>query len=141
MARIYWDSMLFIYLFQNDPVYGERVAEIRESLVRRGDELCTSHLGLGEVLAGAYRDRSEVEAKAIKQGFADAAVRLLPFDLEAADAFGRIRARHGTSAPDSIHLACASMASVDLFLTGDRKLTRLHIPGIRFITGLETGLL
>jgi hypothetical protein len=77
MARIYWDRMLFIYLFQNDPVYGERGAAIRESLVRRGDELCTSHLGLGEVLAGAYRDRSEAEAKAIKQGFADAAVRLL----------------------------------------------------------------
>jgi predicted nucleic acid-binding protein len=57
------------------------------------------------------------------------------------DVFGRIRANHRTSAADTIHLACASVAEIDLFLTNDRDLVKLHIPGIKFIAGLDTSLL
>jgi predicted nucleic acid-binding protein len=138
MARIFWDSMLFIYLFQSDPIFGERVANLRQKTLERGDELCTSHLALGEVLAGAYRDKSFKEAGMIKDGFVRAGIKLLPFESEAADLFGRIRAAHKTSAPDSIHLACAAAAGVDLFITGDKKLTKLNIPGITFLVDIDT---
>jgi predicted nucleic acid-binding protein len=132
--------MLFIYLFQRDPVYWERVASLRKQSVERGDEICTSHLALGEILAGAYRDKNETVAQTIREGMAMANIRLLPFDQQSVDLFARIRAEHRSTAADSIHLACAASVGVDLFITGDKKLLKLRIPGIKFIVGIDTDL-
>jgi predicted nucleic acid-binding protein len=140
MTRIYWDSMLFIYLFQKDPIYWQRVAFLRKQSIERGDEICTSHLALGEILAGAYRDKDEATAQVIREGMARANIRLLPFDERSVDLFGRIRAEHRTAAADSIHLACAASYGVDLFITEDKKLLKLRIPGIKFIVGIDTDL-
>jgi predicted nucleic acid-binding protein len=132
--------MLFIYLFQRDPMYWERVASLRKQSVERGDEICTSHLALGEILAGAYRDKNETVAQTIRDGMAMANIRLLPFDQQSVDLFARIRAEHRSTAADSIHLACAASVGVDLFITGDKKLLKLRIPGIKFIVGIDTDL-
>jgi predicted nucleic acid-binding protein len=140
MTRIFWDSMLFIYLFQKDPMHWERVASLRRQSLERGDEICTSHLALGEILAGAYRDKDEATAQAIREGMARANIRLLPFDQQSVDLFARIRAEHCTAAADSIHLACAASFGVDLFITEDKKLLKLRIPGIKFIVGIDTDL-
>lgn len=140
MTRIFWDSMLFIYLFQKDPMYWERVASLRRQSVERGDEICTSHLALGEILAGAYRDKNETVAQTIREGMVMANIRLLPFDQQSVDLFARIRAEHRSTAADSIHLACAASVGVDLFITGDKKLLKLRIPGIKFIVGIDTDL-
>jgi predicted nucleic acid-binding protein len=141
MTRVFWDTMLFIYLFQRDPTFGERVAHLRKRSLERGDEICTSALAIAEVLAGAYRDKSPEDAAKIRSGIQRAGIKILPFDTSAMDAFARVRAQHRTSAADSIHLACAATTGVDLFLTGDKQLLKLHVPGIKFIAGLDTNLL
>jgi predicted nucleic acid-binding protein len=141
VTKVFWDAMLFIYLFQGDPTFGPRVAELRKKSLERGDELYTSALAVGEVLAGAYRDKTEAEAARIRIAIVKAGVRILPFDGNALDVFARTRAKHKTTAADTIHLACAAVAGIDLFLTNDRQLRKLHIPGIKFIAGLDTNLL
>jgi predicted nucleic acid-binding protein len=141
MTRIFWDAMLFIYLFQADPVFGKRVAYLRQRSLDRGDEICTSALALGEVLAGVYRDKSPTEAAQILDAIRRAGVKVLAFDQTSLDLFARIRAIHRTSAADSIHLACAATYGVDLFLTGDKQLLKMHVTGIKFIAGLDTDLL
>jgi predicted nucleic acid-binding protein len=141
MTRVFWDAMLFIYLFQRDPIFGKRVAQLRKRSLERGDEICTSALAIGEVLAGAYRDKNAEDAARIRGGILAAGINILPFDSSTMDSFARIRAQHRTSAADSIHLACAANAGVDLFLTGDKQLLKLHVPGIKFIAGLDTNLL
>lgn len=140
MTRIFWDSMLFIYLFQKEPSYWERVAFLRRRSLERGDEICTSYLGMGEILAGAYRDKDEATAQSIREGMERANIRLLPFDQQSVDMFARIRAEHRTAAADSIHLACAASFGVDLFITEDKKLLKLRVPGIKFIVGIDTDL-
>jgi predicted nucleic acid-binding protein len=140
MTRVFWDTMLFIYLLQDDPEFGERVRHLRTRSLQRGDEICTSALAVGELLAGVYRDKSEAEAIRVRDGIVRSGVRILPFDLAASTRFGSIRARYRTSAADSIHLACAVTASVDLFLTGDEGLLKLHVDGIKFIAGINTDL-
>jgi len=40
--RVYWDSMLFIYLLEGNPKFGKRVQRMHEAMLRRGDILCTS---------------------------------------------------------------------------------------------------
>jgi len=140
MTRIFWDSMLFIYLFQEDPAHWERVASLRRQSVERGDELCTSYLALAEILTGAYRDKDDATAQHIRDGMAKANIKFLPFDLSSVDLFARIRTEHRTAAADSIHLACAASYGVDLFITEDKKLRKLRIPGIKFIVGIDTEL-
>jgi hypothetical protein len=65
---------------------------------------------------------------------------ILPFTLETAARYDIIRARHGVSPADAIHLACAAEARVDLCLTTDAHLAGKVIPGIRFIAGLDVDL-
>jgi predicted nucleic acid-binding protein len=68
------------------------------------------------------------------------AVELLPFNWETTEIYARIRAENNVPSTDAIHLATAAQARTDLFLTNDRSLTRLTIPGIHFIAGLDTNL-
>ena len=68
MTRVFWDTNLFIYLLQAHPEYGKRVEYLRHRSLERGDELCTSALAVGEVLAGVYRDKTEEDAAAVLKG-------------------------------------------------------------------------
>ncbi len=140
MTRVFWDAMLFIYLLQNDPVFGARVASLRRKSLERGDEICTSALAIAEVLAGVYRDKTAAEALLVRKGIERAGVRILPFTLDNMETFGQIRAWHRTSAADTIHLACAATYGVDVFITGDKLLQKRHVPGIKFMADINTDI-
>lgn len=49
MSRVFWDTNLFIYLFEGGS-FSERVADLRLAMLMRGDQLLTSNLTLGKVL-------------------------------------------------------------------------------------------
>jgi predicted nucleic acid-binding protein len=140
MTRVFWDTNLFIYLLQSHPGYGKRVEYLRRRSLARGDELCTSALAVGEVLAGVYRDKTEEDAAIVLKGI-QRTVTVFPFTADAMDLFSRLRAKHKTSAADTIHLACAAVAGVDLFLTNDKDLVKLHVPGIKFIANFNSDVL
>jgi predicted nucleic acid-binding protein len=55
--------------------------------------------------------------------------------------FAALRAFHRTQSADSIHLALAASARADLFITNDKDLPKLTLPGIGKIVGLHTDLL
>ena len=141
MSRIYWDTMLFIYWLEEHPTYVDRLRRILTRMETRGDQLCSSAFGVGELLAGAMRRGDRELADAIRKAMQPPHVELLPFNARTAEHFGEIRTRCRTSPADSIHLACAAAAGVDLFLTNDAKLIRLDVPGIRFIAGLDAPVL
>ena len=44
MARVFWDTNLFIYLLEENPLHVEEVRELWISMRRRGDRLLTSQL-------------------------------------------------------------------------------------------------
>lgn len=52
MSRVFWDSNLFIYLLEGSGPQSARVTEIRERMLERDDELCTSTLTRGAREAG-----------------------------------------------------------------------------------------
>ncbi|MGH9600698.1 MAG: type II toxin-antitoxin system VapC family toxin [Terracidiphilus sp.] len=140
MSRVYWDSMVFIYWLENHPTYAPRAKHIFQSMLARGDRLCASHLSLGEVLAGPLKhDRGQLAAQ-VEQFFDSGLVELLPFDRSAAGKFAGLRATTKVPPADAIHLACAGAAGVDLFLTPDRRLHKMQVPGIQFIAGLDVNV-
>lgn len=140
MSRIYWDTMLFIYWLEDHSVHAKRVKHILTKMEERQDQLCTSSFTVGEVLVGPYKAKAMAAAKHIREFFESSFVEVIPYTLETADRYARIRADLGVSPADAIHLACAAQANTDLFLTNDNGLTSKVIPGIQFIAGMDTNL-
>ena len=137
MTRIYWDSMLFIYMLEGNPIFGPKVHNILNRIVSRGDALSTSVFSIGEILTGPRRRGSISGANAVKQYFLSGAVEILPFTEATADRYSVIRGANKVSQADGIHLATAAEASVDVFVTNDGDLRKLSIPGIKFFADLD----
>jgi predicted nucleic acid-binding protein len=140
MSLVYWDTMLFVYWFDEHPVYAERVRHILSRMEQRKDALCTSSFAVGEVLVGPYKKGNRDAAIRIREVLRPPFVEVLPFANDAVDHYARIRSELRVSAADGIHLACAAQAGVDLFLTNDRKLVGQIVPGIQFIAGIDSDL-
>lgn len=141
MSRIFWDTMLFIYLVDGHPEFSEQVNYLLDRSIDRGDELYTSHLAMGEVLAGAAKSVFPEKALRIRETMAEIGFQYLPFAGGCVDLFTGLRARERLPVADAIHLACAASAGMDLVLTGDKDLTRIKVPGIHFIADFKTGIL
>ena len=137
MTRIYWDSMLFIYLLEGNPVFGPKVRKILSRIVSRGDALSTSVFSIGEILTGPRRRGSISGTDAIKRYFLSGAVEILPFTEATADRYSLIRGANKVSQADGIHLATAAEVGVDVFVTNDGDLRNLKIPGIKFFADLD----
>jgi predicted nucleic acid-binding protein len=141
LSRVFWDTMIFIYLTEDNPKYFERCRYLLERSYERGDSLFTSHLVLGEVLAGAEKSPDPKKSSAIRQIAAEMGFSALPFDEGAVTTFGHLRAGERLKIADSINLACAASAGMDLFLTNDKRLPKLHVPGIQFVVSFEAPIL
>jgi predicted nucleic acid-binding protein len=140
VSRIFWDTNLFIYLFEDYGQFSERVAHVRQRMLERGDELLTSTLTLGEVLVKPSETGNTRLTASYEEAVTKAAT-LLPFSRETARLYADIRHDRSIRAPDAIQLACAAQARVDLFLTNDDRLAAKKISGIQFIQSVERGFL
>jgi predicted nucleic acid-binding protein len=52
-----------------------------------------------------------------------------------------IRSTTSIKGPDAVHLACASEARIDLFVTNDNRLQGKRVEGIQFIVPLTRVLI
>ncbi len=129
--------MLFIYLMEGSPQFAPKVARIQKQMEVRGDKLVTSVFTLGEVLAGPRKLGAQDGINAVKAYFQSGVVELLPFNWETSDRYSALRSTFNVTQADAIHLATAAIAGVDAFVTNDRELQRLRIPGIAFVIGLD----
>jgi len=139
VSRIYWDSMLIIYLLEGNPAYSKRVQHLLQRSYEREDSLYTSFLAYGEVLAGALNSPDKVIK--IQKAMEEMGFSYLPFDAGAVMTFSKLRAKNKLKVADAIHLASAASAGIDLFLTGDKQLIGLDVSGVQFIADFNTPLL
>ncbi len=136
MSRIFWDTNLFIYLFEDYGRLSQRVQELRRSMLARGDQLLTSTLTLGEILVKPVEKGDQALALRYEQAIAATAL-LSSFDAKAAKIYATLRCDRSLRPPDAIQLACASAAGTDLFITNDGRLGTKRAPGIQFIVPLD----
>jgi predicted nucleic acid-binding protein len=141
MSRIYWDTMLFIYLLEDHPVFSSRTRELLERAYKRDDSLFTSYLALGEMMAGASKSPHPKSAAVVAETIGEMGFSFLPFDGGAVAPFSTLRSKQKLRIGDSIHLACAASAGIDLYLTGDTQLFKLDVPGIQFIADFTSPIL
>lgn len=138
MSRIFWDTNLFVYLFEDYSTHSKQVTALLQKMDERGDELLTSALTIGEVLARPM-EQGDLDCCDRYENAIRSNASVLTFDIAAARNFAILRANsnHSIRPPDAIQLACAATARVDLFLTNDKRLHNLHVDGIHFITSVD----
>ena len=137
MARVFWDTNLFIYLFERNAEWSPHVIELRRRMLARGDELLTSYLTVGEAVTKPKQMNNAMLERSYLNFFSGGSVELVSFSLDAARRYGDIRSRERIRPADAIQLACASVAGTDLFVTNDDRLSRLVVSGVTFVTGIQ----
>lgn len=136
MSRIFWDTNLFIYLWVDYGELSRAVAELRTKMLRRGDQLLTSTLTLGEILVKPTVAGNTDLCKKYEDALARTAL-LIPFDAAVARIYASIRRDRLLKAPDVIQLASAASVGADLFITNDDHLQGKQVAGIQFIVPLD----
>jgi len=136
MSRVFWDTNVYIYLLEDFGRFSELATTLRSKMLRRGDQLVTSSLTLGEILVKpTARGDTELCRRYVQRITASSVV--IPFDVEAAKRYAVLRCDHTLRSPDAIQLACAGIARVDLFVTNDARLHDKQVAGVQFIVPLE----
>jgi predicted nucleic acid-binding protein len=136
VSKIFWDTNLFIYLFERNPEFSDKTIALRVRMKERDDELLTSSLTLGEVQVLPLKIGEIDTARRYRQAILQTS-KVIPFGDEAADFYAQIREKTTVRGPDAIQLACAAAEGVEVFITNDTHLHRLHIPRIHFITSID----
>jgi predicted nucleic acid-binding protein len=137
VTRIFWDTNLFIYLFEENPEFTPRVLDIRQAMLSRGDRLYTSSLTFGEVLVKPTEKANHQLLGRYRALFQSSAITVIAFDAAAVALYAGIRSDRGIARPDAIQLACAANAEIDLFITNDDRLSQKQVPGVKFVTSLH----
>jgi predicted nucleic acid-binding protein len=137
MRRVYWDTMVFAYLLEGNPVFGPQTRLAYESALNYGDRLCTSVFTLGELLVLPRKKNDSTAITEIEQFFRGGEVEMLPFTWDTAEQYSKIRADIRVKAADAIHLASAVENGAALFVTNDQEVLRQRIPGLPFVVGLD----
>ena len=136
-ARVFWDTNLFIYLFENNPEWSPRVIHLRRRMLARRDQLLTSWLTVGEVLTKPKESRNAILEKSYLNFFSSGSIGIVAFEAEAAERYSEIRSRNRIRPADAIQLACAAAAQTDLFVTNDHRLSEVSVAGVTLVTGLD----
>ena len=137
MSRVYWDTMVFVYLIEGHPQFGAMAREAYEACLRRNDTICTSVFTVGELLVLPRRISDQTVVDALMEFMRSGEIELVPFTLEAADQYSRVRATMRLKAADAIHVATAITARADVLVTNDEGIRRQKIPSIPFVVGLD----
>jgi len=136
LSKVFFDTNVFIYMFEGLEPNRSRMLEIRKRMIDRGDRIVTSAMTLGEVLVKPTKlgQTSLIEQydRAIRS-----AAQIVNFDASVAWRYASLRATHTLRSADAIQLACAAQFGVDLFVTNDKDLHTLDVPGIGFIAPLD----
>ena len=136
MSKVFFDTNVFVYLFEDYEPFSSMVDAVWRRMVQRGDKLVTSAMTLGELLV---KPSKLGQASLVEQY--DHAIRaraqVVSFDTQIAWRYASLRATHNIRNADAIQLACAAHFGVDLFITNGQHLHKLNVPGIGFIAPLE----
>lgn len=121
------DTPVFIYHFEDHPRYSRLTVPLFEAIESGRCHAATSVLSRLEVLVKPLREGRDDLADAyrlILDTFPN--LQQIGIDCRVADMAAAMRAAHGLSTPDSLHLAGAIIAGCSAFITNDGEIPALE---------------
>ncbi len=123
MNKFFWDTNLFIYQFEANPIWEPKVAALVAYQEQHGISVMSSTLTLGELLVKPTKDNRQDLILAYEKLFAD--IECISIGPDVARHFAVLRANHGLKAPDALQLASALTGMADALITNDDRLSLL----------------
>jgi predicted nucleic acid-binding protein len=120
---VYCDSMILMYFFDHAGSFQTRAAHRLGALAAAGDVIVVSHLVRLECRVKPIMNGDTGRLARYDAFFARPDVRILPITPAVFDRATQIRAAHRFKLGDSLHLAAATEAVCDQFLTNDTRLS------------------
>ena len=114
---IYLDSCLVIYLVENHPVYGPKVASAMAA--HPTEEFAVSPLVLLECLVGPLKTDNTELVDLYKKAYTQ--FRSLTITERVFEEAAYLCAEHGLRTPDALHLACANLGECTQLWTNDAR--------------------
>lgn len=124
------DSNVFIYLLNAHPEFGPKA----EQAARNPDLKVASELVFAEIFSSTKLNNAALRHET--RTFMEALpVNYLPISKDTNLLAGQLRRKNKKLAlADALHIACALEAGAESFITNDKALTRLKIPGLQIET-------
>lgn len=124
--RVAIDTSVFIYHFEDHPRYRQLTVPLFEAIESGRCQASVSVLVRLEVLVMPLREGMDELAEGYRF-ILDTFPNLQQVDIDApvADAAASLRAVHGLSTPDSLHLAGAISSGCGVFITNDGQIPTL----------------
>jgi predicted nucleic acid-binding protein len=118
-ATVYFDTNPLIYLTEANPALKARIGQLLTQLEAASAHYITSELALTEVLVHPLRHKNTPLVEAYARLF-DSLVKPLPISRQVLILTAQLRAdRPSLKTPDAIHIATATLAKADAFVSGD----------------------
>ncbi len=123
-SRVYIDTNAFIYLLEQTPALGERVAALLEASERHELFACTGDVTAAELLVKPMRDGSAAAIGVIDALFAQTEmIEVLPHTASVFRLAASLRAEQRLRFIDALHLATALNHRCTFFVTNDTDFT------------------
>lgn len=131
LSRVFLDTSLFIYLFEDHPRYAPSLVTVFDSIAKGKIQAMTSVISLAEVLTKPFEAKDVPLIKKYREIFLHLPhLTLIHIDDQMAVEAARIRSEYGFHLTDCLQLAAAKGGGATSFFTNDKQLTRfkdLHI--------------
>jgi predicted nucleic acid-binding protein len=120
------DSMLFIYHFEGNPVFGPAAGRVLSAVEKGQLRLVVSSLVLLEILVVPKRHGDERLCQRYRDFFQTfPSLKVQPVDIGIAEIASELRAAYSLRTPDATHLATGLATGAQAFLTEDARLRSL----------------
>lgn len=130
--RIYFDSNIFIYAFENSPTFQRSAQAMFQRAADGQAQIFVSELVFPEILPKPLRDgKSEIAEQYLSFLQNTAGIELIPIDTAIVMLSVELRALYNLKTADALHVATAIRAECTSFISVDKALKRVkEIPVI-----------
>lgn len=123
---IAFDTMFFIYHFEGNGLYKDRVGKVLQELEHGTIKGVTSVISLSEILVGPLADNNiqlADEYKNLLNSFPH--LIIIEINQHIAVLAASLKAKYGIKLPDALQIASGLMGGADIFITNDKKLKKI----------------
>ena len=125
--KIYFDSNIFIYLFENHEPYTSLILPVIEAIENGLLHTFTSELTIAEVLVKPFKLNNIHWQNAYRNGIQNSsALSVMPVTRTILIHAAQIRSETNMKLPDCIHLATAQLNGCNTFLTNDDDMKSIN---------------